>query len=104
SRRRHTRSKRDWSSDVCSSDLEGLLLDGADRLPDVVDGVVHRDDHGHSDGHANSLRLWGADSVGDDAELRDLSALAMKPVKASRSEERRVGEEGSGGCGGAELE
>src|SRR5437868_10542633 len=28
SRRRHTRSKRDWSSDVCSSDLQvpGLLL------------------------------------------------------------------------------
>src|SRR5207249_9506743 len=25
SRRRHTRSKRDWSSDVCSSDLEGRL-------------------------------------------------------------------------------
>src|SRR5699024_12131386 len=24
SRRRHTRSKRDWSSDVCSSDLKGL--------------------------------------------------------------------------------
>src|SRR5699024_11600324 len=28
-RRRHTRSKRDWSSDVCSSDLEIELLDGA---------------------------------------------------------------------------
>src|SRR5437868_14762103 len=26
SRRRHTRSKRDWSSDVCSSDLSVLLL------------------------------------------------------------------------------
>src|SRR5699024_3638218 len=25
SRRRHTRSKRDWSSDVCSSDLTGIL-------------------------------------------------------------------------------
>src|SRR5699024_11966486 len=25
SRRRHTRSKRDWSSDVCSSDLQGIL-------------------------------------------------------------------------------
>src|SRR6266513_27079 len=25
SRRRHTRSKRDWSSDVCSSDLDGGL-------------------------------------------------------------------------------
>src|SRR5699024_11697084 len=24
SRRRHTRSKRDWSSDVCSSDLEAV--------------------------------------------------------------------------------
>src|SRR5699024_11747792 len=26
SRRRHTRSKRDWSSDVCSSDLLSTLL------------------------------------------------------------------------------
>src|SRR5699024_11744787 len=26
SRRRHTRSKRDWSSDVCSSDLLGLNI------------------------------------------------------------------------------
>src|SRR5699024_11406629 len=26
SRRRHTRSKRDWSSDVCSSDLLSLLM------------------------------------------------------------------------------
>src|SRR5699024_11986227 len=25
SRRRHTRSKRDWSSDVCSSDLLGVI-------------------------------------------------------------------------------
>src|SRR5690606_40797566 len=25
SRRRHTRFSRDWSSDVCSSDLQGLL-------------------------------------------------------------------------------
>src|SRR5699024_5862564 len=26
SRRRHTRSKRDWSSDVCSSDLTGCFM------------------------------------------------------------------------------
>src|SRR5699024_1818364 len=34
SRRRHTRSKRDWSSDVCSSDLGGLgvYLDFADAI------------------------------------------------------------------------
>src|SRR3989440_2981507 len=36
SRRRHTRSDRDWSSDVCSSDLEspgGLFAAGILRLP-----------------------------------------------------------------------
>src|SRR5699024_11768097 len=31
SRRRHTRSKRDWSSDVCSSDLTGSSQRGAWR-------------------------------------------------------------------------
>src|SRR4030043_1657213 len=31
SRRRHTRCSRDWSSDVCSSDLHG------DRQPDELD-------------------------------------------------------------------
>src|SRR5437868_1157984 len=36
SRRRHTRSKRDWSSDVCSSDLLGITggtLDKLDSIP-----------------------------------------------------------------------
>src|SRR5699024_12143102 len=34
SRRRHTRSKRDWSSDVCSSDLvlKGLEVARADKV------------------------------------------------------------------------
>src|SRR5699024_11748067 len=31
SRRRHTRSKRDWSSDVCSSDLNFNLRSFAER-------------------------------------------------------------------------
>src|SRR5699024_12054790 len=34
SRRRHTRSKRDWSSDVCSSDLN------IGRLPVIRDGKL----------------------------------------------------------------
>src|SRR5699024_11622315 len=39
SRRRHTSSKRDWSSDVCSSDL--LVVKGASRdgLPYSIDDV-----------------------------------------------------------------
>src|SRR5699024_11720741 len=32
SRRRHTRSKRDWSSDVCSSDLDYFMQLQADIL------------------------------------------------------------------------
>src|SRR2546422_9104117 len=32
SRRRHTRCSRDWSSDVCSSDLDALLPTVTDRL------------------------------------------------------------------------
>src|SRR5690606_40231350 len=49
SRRRHTRFSRDWSSDVCSSDLKLALheLEGADRrtellaLMDVGDHHIH---------------------------------------------------------------
>src|SRR5206468_6750108 len=37
SRRRHTRSDRDWSSDVCSSDLTSLLdLEGSRVLADAI--------------------------------------------------------------------
>src|SRR6266550_3847797 len=37
SRRRHTRCSRDWSSDVCSSDLAGLVTTlGTDDLPGFI--------------------------------------------------------------------
>src|SRR5699024_12000282 len=35
--RRHTRSKRDWSSDVCSSDLERLRLEAYRNLAQASD-------------------------------------------------------------------
>src|SRR5699024_11838459 len=37
SRRRHTRSKRDWSSDVCSSDLWSEV--GLDKCP-ILNGLL----------------------------------------------------------------
>src|SRR5207249_6053878 len=40
SRRRHTRSKRDWSSDVCSSDL-GLLGTGASLTYSMLSPGTH---------------------------------------------------------------
>src|SRR5690606_39906741 len=43
SRRRHTRFSRDWSSDVCSSDLvEGTGGDRADRGAVGIDDAVAR--------------------------------------------------------------
>src|SRR5207249_6721496 len=53
SRRRHTRSKRDWSSDVCSSDLrcppgesreapEGFLVFGVDDLAAAYEELSKR--------------------------------------------------------------
>src|SRR5204863_2492790 len=35
SRRRHTRSLRDWSSDVCSSDLPNAIRGAADAVVDA---------------------------------------------------------------------
>src|SRR5207237_5742617 len=39
SRRRHTRFKCDWSSDVCSSDLDAVVLGGRVTLTVEDDGV-----------------------------------------------------------------
>src|SRR5690606_39316787 len=82
SRRRHTRFSRDWSSDVCSSDLDLV----GDIVPtEVVAVVVERLERGVG-------RLVGddgvvADPVGDpDVEVRGDGG-------AGRSEERRVGKE-----------
>src|SRR5699024_8248655 len=43
SRRRHTRSKRDWSSDVCSSDLNPLAFAHAHQAVfEAVDNTQHK--------------------------------------------------------------
>src|SRR5207249_5853769 len=44
SRRRHTRSKRDWSSDVCSSDLIVVLRTGRKLLAAAVDELLAREE------------------------------------------------------------
>src|SRR3712207_8784321 len=44
SRRRHTRYWRDWSSDVCSSDLLGLLGRDRPEVPDLGAELVHQVD------------------------------------------------------------
>src|SRR5690606_41205737 len=85
SRRRHTRFSRDWSSDVCSSDL----LEAGSAY---VDAAVH------GDGLA-SLQYRPADGA-ETAEIRStVTAPDVVQLERSgttyrmRSEERRVGKE-----------
>src|SRR6266496_5275196 len=52
SRRRHTRSLRDWSSDVCSSDLEARVLPHRPQPPAVHRGMEptrEREDAGRAE-------------------------------------------------------
>src|SRR6266496_3931920 len=69
SRRRHTRSLRDWSSDVCSSDLPDLAQESLDPGPGLDPG-------------RSGL-----------ADARGLGALAGGHAFPRVHQERRVGDE-----------
>src|SRR5207302_2905610 len=96
SRRRHTRFSRDWSSDVCSSDLLRIdypLLIAACALAfiSVVAFAITlsmvllagKDTHGYGEIMAQFLYLFSG---------------AIFPIAVLRSEERRVGKECRGGA------
>src|SRR5690349_22455413 len=78
SRRRHTRSLRDWSSDVCSSDLENggsIVRSTTPGAPLFVSGhVVDKD---------------GRPIAGAEVDVWHASPVGLY----ERSEERRVGKE-----------
>src|SRR5699024_11749446 len=80
SRRRHTRSKRDWSSDVCSSDLAAH--------------VVHRRGHRGLYPRIRSRGVQGQAAPAADADYAYSLRLHVLPhAQIVRSEERRVGKE-----------
>src|SRR5204862_1660068 len=95
----HTRSLRDWSSDVCSSDLTHVVADG--RHPEGVDAG----DRGLGDRSVASvvgLEPGRARTVVLRHDERKLGAVVSippdgpaAPEMTVRSEERRVGKEGS---------
>src|SRR5439155_17736957 len=91
SRRRHTRWPRDWSSDVCSSDLEAVLELAEDGL--VGDDLLrlHLAEEVPDLPHA----LGGVLDVGLGVAYVGLEDLAdvLDELLAVRSEERRVGKE-----------
>src|SRR5436309_12470240 len=81
SRRRHTRFSRDWSSDVCSSDLAAAEVE---RLLGVEPGDPGMLVVGRAEA---ALRLALL------VVLVDLIDLEHRERTAARSEERRVGKE-----------
>src|SRR5699024_11863667 len=77
SRRRHTRSKRDWSSDVCSSDLSLGLVKG-DKVAVMMPNILQY-----------PIVMLGIIRAG-------MILVNVNPLYTSRelrSEERRVGKE-----------
>src|SRR5207245_5325594 len=95
SRRRHTRCYRDWSSDVCSSDLGEAAMASIRYWTNSAGGwsVTTID----AAGRGASIAIDGSDHIhaaylgtnGSTTELRHAT-------DAGRSEERRVGKGGSG--------
>src|SRR5690349_23225064 len=73
SRRRHTRSLRDWSSDVCSSDLWQNVVVTQGKVPEVL-----------AEAAPDRIAFLHIDMNDAEAELGALR---------TRSEERRVGKE-----------
>src|SRR5690606_40243069 len=92
SRRRHTRFSRDWSSDVCSSDLGAeILMEGFIRPGDTaIEGPF-----GDHTGHYNGQGEFPVLTIERLRLRRDAiyhgSYMGRSP---ERSEERRVGKGG----------
>src|SRR5206468_6952321 len=93
--RRHTRSDRDWSSDVCSSDLRFLALT-VELRAEVVDddlrafrGQRHRDAAADAPPRPRDQCRPAVEHAHRQISLSKNSLLDL----AARSEERRVGKE-----------
>src|SRR5207245_5650614 len=99
SRRRHTRCYRDWSSDVCSSDLPAArTIITAFYLSCLFD---------EESTHVQAPESMAPQSIppaagqcsGSQAPGSAASGNARRALCPGRSEERRVGKEGRGGRG-----
>src|SRR5206468_9225246 len=96
SRRRHTRSDRDWSSDVCSSDLHSHSQ--SSRMPSLSESALLGFEWVTSFSKA-VLRPSPSGSMVESPSRKNAWLLGWF-VSVYRSEERRVGKEGrSRGCG-----
>src|SRR5207247_6590505 len=87
SRRRHTRSTRDWSSDVCSSDLQSPECSWSSGVVSDPRSILGIAALSHS---ANLLKLFSSTHTA--TRSGDASGFSRQiAVRRFRSEERRVG-------------
>src|SRR5207253_5722175 len=101
SRRRHTRWPRDWSSDVCSSDLAELRQPGvlAQEIRAIEIAAAIEENFAFAAKAVDQVtaELVGGENAGLGRELFHLSG------GGDRSEERRVGKEWRGGGGRSQV-
>src|SRR5207249_7224776 len=99
SRRRHTRSKRDWSSDVCSSDLNLIArqTDVVDRaqLRSWIQDALARHDRDVRERDEVVANVTAAEIV--DAVWGRLPLAVRRKAKIGRASCRERGEIGGGG-------
>src|SRR5205823_10888404 len=96
SRRRHTSEASDWSSDVCSSDLN---VEDRHRQKALATVAVMRDSRvvdGEETQRLAVIYPHRQRIVLKQQAKRCLSAFEIRDIDPDRSEERRVGKEGRG--------
>src|SRR5690606_40410937 len=93
----HTRFSRDWSSDVCSSDLQWKTIKlgmASVALALLTLSVQAQEQHSNANVRLGQKALLDGDFKGAAAHLQKaLPAEANDPDVQYRSEERRVGKE-----------
>src|SRR5690606_40166982 len=83
SRRRHTRFSRDWSSDVCSSDLAAMGVPRS-MLPEI---------RSSSEVYGEAVGKLGGIPVAGDLGDQQAATFGQVCFDVGRSEARRVGKE-----------
>src|SRR5207302_7736101 len=89
SRRRHTRFSRDWSSDVCSSDLSGVLA--FSRILNDAEVLVVANTNPTQGFQGEVIVDHELNPAGSAYKVLYSNKVARSP--GGRSEERRVGKE-----------
>src|SRR5699024_11659249 len=94
SRRRHTRSKRDWSSDVCSSDLQVAGPRNAQLHSQPANALLAATQR--SGWETSDLDFIEINEAFGAVVVQSLKELGDYPLEKTnlRSEERRVGKKG----------